>query len=58
MIGKTRIGLKYLFWGMVAGIFFAPASGRETRAKIFGGIKNVVFSVVGGIWKAADSRQS
>jgi len=58
MIGKTRVGLKYFFWGMVIGIFFAPGSGKETRAKLFGPIKDMVFSIVGSIWKAADSRQS
>ncbi len=39
MIGKTRVGFKYLFWGMVVGVFFAPRSGKETRAKVFGKLK-------------------
>ena len=58
MIGKMRVGLKYLFWGMVVGVLFAPSSGKETRAKLLTPLKDAVFAVVGGIWKAADSRQS
>lgn len=34
MIGKTRVGLKYLFVGMVVGVFFAPRSGKETRSRL------------------------
>ena len=58
MIGKTRVGFKYLFWGLVVGVLFAPRSGKETRAKLIAPIKDAVFAVAGGIWKAADSRQS
>ena len=61
MIGKTRVGLKYFFWGMVIGILFAPGSGKETRAKLLddvgtgflamvahGGPRRQVSEVVGG----------
>lgn len=58
MIGRTRVGFKYLFWGMVIGIFFAPRSGKESRAKVVHALKDGVFGVVGRIWQAADSRQS
>jgi gas vesicle protein len=34
MIGRTRVGFKYLFWGMTVGVLFAPRSGKETRARI------------------------
>ena len=58
MIGRTRGGIKYLFWGMVIGYFFAPLSGKESRARILSTAKEAVNSVAGAIWKLADSRQS
>jgi gas vesicle protein len=35
MIGRTRVGFKYLFWGLIIGVLFAPRSGKETRAKVW-----------------------
>jgi gas vesicle protein len=31
MLRVTRTGLKYLVIGLLAGLLFAPRSGRETR---------------------------
>jgi gas vesicle protein len=39
MIGRTRVGFKYLFWGMIVGLLFAPRSGKETRAKAIDKLK-------------------
>lgn len=36
MTSRTRVRFKYLFWGLVIGAFFAPRSGKETRAKFLG----------------------
>lgn len=58
MIGRTRVGFKYLFWGMVIGYFFAPRAGKESRQKLLTTAKEAVSTVAGAVWKLADSRQS
>ena len=47
MIGKTRVGFKYFFWGMIIGVLFAPRSGKETRGKITGKLGGAVDMVLG-----------
>jgi gas vesicle protein len=47
MIGKTRVGLKYLFWGMLVGVLFAPRSGKETRAKLLDKLSHAASSLLG-----------
>ena len=47
MIGKTRVGFKYLFWGMVVGVLFAPRSGKETRAKLLGKLSHAASAILG-----------
>lgn len=49
MIGRTRVGFKYLFWGLVAGVLFAPRSGKETRAKVLNKLGGVFDTVLGMI---------
>jgi gas vesicle protein len=47
MIGRTRVGFKYLFWGMVVGLLFAPRSGKETRAKVINKLKGGADALLG-----------
>lgn len=47
MIGRTRVGLKYLFWGLIVGVLFAPRSGKETRAKVYNKLGSAVDAVLG-----------
>jgi gas vesicle protein len=47
MIGRTRVGFKYLFWGLVIGVLFAPRSGKETRAKVIGKLKSGADALLG-----------
>jgi gas vesicle protein len=47
MIGRTRVGFKYLVWGMMVGILFAPRSGKETRAKLLNKLGNALNTVLG-----------
>ena len=47
MIGRTRVGFKYLVWGMMVGILFAPRSGKETRAKVWNKLGGALDTVLG-----------
>jgi gas vesicle protein len=47
MIGKTRVGFKYLFWGLIIGVLFAPRSGKETRAKLLDKLSHAASSILG-----------
>jgi gas vesicle protein len=47
MIGRTRVGFKYLVWGMMVGILFAPRSGKETRAKVWNKLGGAVDTILG-----------
>lgn len=47
MIGRTRVGFKYLVWGMMVGILFAPRSGKETRAKLLNKLGSALNTVLG-----------
>jgi gas vesicle protein len=47
MIGKTRVSFKYLFWGMLVGVLFAPRSGKETRAKLWKKLSEAAGAVLG-----------
>lgn len=47
MIGRTRVGFKYFFWGMVIGILFAPRSGKETRSNVLGKVGGAFDSLLG-----------
>lgn len=49
MIGKTRVGLKYLVWGMVIGVLFAPRSGKETRSRAIDKAAALVSRLIGSI---------
>jgi hypothetical protein len=49
MIGRTRVGFKYLFWGMLVGVLLAPRSGKETRAKVWSKLGGALDRVLGMI---------
>lgn len=49
MIGRTRVGFKYLFWGLMLGVVFAPRSGKETRARIWSKAGKALDTVLGMI---------
>lgn len=49
MIGRTRVGFKYFFWGMLVGVLFAPNSGKATRAKVMDKAGNLLGSLLGAL---------
>jgi hypothetical protein len=52
MIGRTRVALKFFVYGLLIGLFFAPSSGAETRARVLSWVrqnfKGAIDSVSGG----------
>lgn len=52
MLGRMQTALKFLTYGIVVGILFAPDSGAETRRKVknwfTSGFKDMLGSVTGG----------
>ncbi|TVR75609.1 MAG: YtxH domain-containing protein [Sphaerobacteraceae bacterium] len=52
MLGRLQTALKFLTYGLLIGIFFAPNSGAETRRKVTGwvtsGAKDFMGNITGG----------
>jgi gas vesicle protein len=52
MLRHTRTATKWLVYGLILGILFAPASGKETRKDIMGwaseSFGDAVKAVTGG----------
>jgi hypothetical protein len=52
MLNRLRTALKFLTYGLLIGIFFAPDSGAETRRKVASwvstGFRELFGNVTGG----------
>lgn len=48
MIGRAKTATKFFVYGLIVGIFFAPRSGEETRAQIFGWLGDAAKNILGG----------
>jgi hypothetical protein len=46
MIGRTRGKMKFLVYGMLLGITFAPYSGKETRSRVTGWFATSIKDVI------------
>ena len=59
MLGNARTAVKFLVYGLVIGLFFAPRSGKETRQEVkhwlSEAIQDTVGSVTGNSGKASSS---
>jgi hypothetical protein len=52
MLSRMQTALKFLTYGLLIGIFFAPDRGAETRRKVYNwvssGVRDVVGNATGG----------
>jgi hypothetical protein len=46
MIDRARASMKFLVYGLLLGITFAPYSGKETRSRVMGWFASSVRDVV------------
>ena len=51
MFGKARTAVKFFFYGLVIGIFFAPRSGAESRAEALECVSGAFKKVLGSVSK-------
>ena len=49
MLSRTRTGLKFLTYGILLGILFAPRSGAETRKSVMDWANSTIRGVMGGM---------
>ncbi len=49
MIGRARTALKFFVYGLLAGLFFAPRSGEETRRRVLNWANDTVKDALGGV---------
>ncbi|MEX2425744.1 MAG: hypothetical protein WD401_03180 [Thermomicrobiaceae bacterium] len=49
MLTKFRTGLKYLTYGVLIGIFFAPDRGADSRRKVINWVTSGFRDVVGNV---------
>jgi len=52
MLGNARTAVKFLVYGLLIGLFFAPRSGKETRQEVLSwateAVQDAVRNVTGG----------
>ncbi len=48
MLSRTRVALKFMTYGILVGVFFAPRNGAETRREIGSWIGSLTHGVFGG----------
>ncbi len=62
MLGNARTAMKFLVYGLVLGLLFAPRSGKETRKELMSWVSETVQETVktvtgGGTNQSADETQ-
>jgi gas vesicle protein len=60
MLSNARTAAKFLTYGLVIGLLFAPRSGAETRKELLGwvsaSVKDTVNSVTGSVSSGTENR--
>lgn len=55
MLSNARTAVKFLTYGLVIGLLFAPRSGAETRKELLGWISASVKDTVNSVTGSASS---
>jgi len=48
MLGRMRVALKFMTFGMLLGVILAPRSGAETRHEITDWVSSMTRGMLGG----------
>lgn len=48
MLGRMRVALKFVTFGMLLGVILAPRSGAETRHEITDWVSSMTHGMFGG----------
>ncbi len=48
MLSRMRVALKFMTYGILIGVFFAPRSGSETRSQIMSKFGSMTGGLFGG----------
>ncbi|HEU5422575.1 MAG TPA: YtxH domain-containing protein [Nitrolancea sp.] len=49
MLARSRVALKFMTYGILLGVLFAPRSGSQTRHELMGWAKNNLGGVMSGL---------
>ncbi|HET7038102.1 MAG TPA: YtxH domain-containing protein [Thermomicrobiaceae bacterium] len=49
MLARTRVALKFMTYGVLLGVLFAPRSGSQTRQEVMGWAKSNLGGMLGGL---------
>lgn len=49
MIARARTALKFLVYGLLIGLLFAPRSGEETRSRVLAWVNQTIKDTLGGV---------
>jgi len=48
MLSRMRVALKFMTYGILIGVFFAPRSGADTRHEVMSKIGSMAGGLFGG----------
>lgn len=48
MLARTRTALKFMTYGIIVGLFFAPRPGAETRKQVMDWVGTMTKDLFGG----------
>jgi len=49
MLARSRVALKFMTYGILIGVFFAPRSGAQTRREVMTWAKSNFGGLLGGL---------
>ena len=55
MLSRIRTAFKFLAWGLLLGLLFAPRSGAETRRRVAQWVTRRLETAVGRVLRVTES---